>query len=151
MNRKYSGQSDEVERQIAIKWLASLGWEYIPEGEQYSKYDLKFKKADRFLKIELEHRFEFKHFIDAEGWYDFPYSTIHVPARKEASEANLYLIFNRDRSQILMLRMDQIKVSPVIKVALNRPDSLGIEDFYDVALNTNKWKVVELDKSQIVS
>ena len=43
-----------------------------------------------------------------------------------------------------MLRMDQIKVSPVIKVALNRPDSMPIEDFYDVSLNTNKWKVVNL-------
>ena len=144
MNRKYAGQDDILEKQVAIKWLSSLGWSHVPEGEQYSKYDLKFQKQDKFLKIELEHRPDFKHFIDEHGWYEFKYRTIHVPARKHKSEADLYIIFNRDRTQVLLLKMDDVKASPVIKIKLTRDDSLPEEAFYDVSLNTNRWEVVKL-------
>jgi hypothetical protein len=144
MNRKYAGQSDMEERILTVNLMAARGWLYLEEPEQYSKYDLKFQKHDKILKIELEHRHEFKHFIDEDGWFNFKYSTIHIPARKQFSEADLYFIFNRDRNQILILLMEQVKKSPIVQVPLNRPDSLGIEDFYDVSLNSCRWKVIVL-------
>lgn len=144
MNRKYAGQSDAEERRLIISYMARHGWVLYPEVEQYSKYDLKFQKGIDFITLELEHRHEFIQFIDPDGFNDIPYKTIHIPYRKHKSEADYYVIFNRDRTQIFVIRMADIKKSPVIRIKLNRKDSLKEEDFYNVSIIGNRWKTDKL-------
>ena len=140
MKKKFSKKlyniSDNKSKQEAIKFLQQKGYELISDDEVYT-YDLKMKKDDKIILIEVEHK---------RVWNgdNFPYSTVDVPYRKIKNEADIFIMFNNDYTVLFITSMNIVKKSPT---SLKDTIYTKQERFYNIPLNKGKFiKLKEVKK-----
>ena len=120
--------SDNKSKQEAIKFLKQRGYKLISDDEVYT-YDLRMKKGDKIVLIEVEHKRVW-------GGDDFPYPTVDVPYRKIKNEADIFIMFNNDYTVLFITPMDTVKESPT---SLKNTKYTKQERFFNIPLNKGKF------------
>jgi hypothetical protein len=105
-NKKAYDAFDLKNKKEIVSIMNQKGFSLIGnlDEEHYKKYDVKFKKDDVELSFENETRINFSTIRDI-------YSTIHIPIRKQNSEADFYIVWKPEMDEFFLISKDTINES----------------------------------------
>lgn len=123
--------SDGPGRNAAIGLFTQFNFKLCEDQEKFSSHDLVFSRKNQTLLLEVEVK---------RIWNDteFPFSSVDIPERKKHSKAGIYVMFNNQTNRALIVAMDTIKNSQVVrKNTRNKYNNTQTQDepFYRVEKN----------------
>jgi len=131
-------ENDQVAKEVAVDYLQWTGHYKLdtPLSEQeelYKKQDFEITLISKSKKvtIEVERKKVWTKMCAWQGW-----PTIDVPARKNESEADLFIMVNKDCNTIAVTTMKNVLES---KVSSKKTIYTESEDFFNVELNKFKF------------
>ena len=148
-SKKLYEENDNIAKSVAIDFLQStkrfqLEVPVEKQIEMYKKQDFEILFLDnhRRVKVEVERK---KVWTKEGSWQGFP--TIDVPARKNKSESNLFIMVNYACNTLAITLMKNVLAS---KVSSKRTIYTNNEEFFNVDLSkfrfyhkcNNKWKKI---------
>lgn len=131
-------ENDQVAKEVALDFLEWTGHYRLDKSleeqeELYKKQDFEIIliSNDRKVKVEVERKKVWSKVCQWQGW-----STIDVPARKNESEADLFIMVNKECNTIAVTTMKNVLES---KVTSKKTIYTENEDFFNVELNKFKF------------
>lgn len=131
-------ENDQVAKEVALDFLEWTGHYRLDKSleeqeELYKKQDFEITliSNDRKVKVEVERKKVWSKVCQWQGW-----STIDVPARKNESEADLFIMVNKECNTIAVTTMKNVLES---KVTSKKTIYTENEDFFNVELNKFKF------------
>jgi hypothetical protein len=131
-------ENDQVAKEVALDFLEWTGHYRLDKSleeqeELYKKQDFEITliSNDRKVKVEVERKKVWLKVCQWQGW-----STIDVPARKNESEADLFIMVNKECNTIAVTTMKNVLES---KVTSKKTIYTESEDFFNVSLNKFKF------------
>jgi hypothetical protein len=151
--KKFSGddynENDPQSKQEAVDFLSqiskriSLRTPLTEQQEAYKKRDFTVYHDDTPITVEVERKLVW---VSSDGSFkihfwrrneDVVCDTVDVPARKDESRANWYVMFNHDFSALAFTEMKNVLSSPVIQkdTRQKRVSDTKNEDFFRVPIS----------------
>lgn len=131
-------ENDQVAKEVALDFLKWTGHYRLDtsleeQEELYKKQDFEVTliSNDRKVKVEVERKKVWSKVCQWQGW-----STIDVPARKNESEADLFIMVNKECNTIAVTTMKNVLQS---KVTSKKTIYTENEEFFNVDLNKFKF------------
>lgn len=131
-------ENDQVAKEVALDFLQWTGYYRLDtsleeQEELYKKQDFEVAliSNDRKVKVEVERKKVWSKVCQWQGW-----STIDVPARKNESEADLFIMANKECNTIAVTTMKNVLQS---KVTSKKTIYTENEEFFNVDLNKFKF------------
>ena len=131
-------ENDQVAKEVALDFLQWTGHYRLDtsleeQEELYKKQDFEVTliSNDRKVKVEVERKKVWLKVCQWQGW-----STIDVPARKNESEADLFIMVNKECNTIAVTTMKNVLQSKVTSKKTIYTDN---EEFFNVDLNKFKF------------
>jgi hypothetical protein len=140
-NQAVFDECDGISRSLVIDWLKRV--HHLDAIGNPNMFGVDLVVFDNFMPVkyvEVEMR------LWRDGWHYCPYSTIHVPLRKEKLFNNdlptFMCVVNQYRKWAYWIDTDKILKAPIIEVK-NKAVAKD-EYFYDVPVG--QWRLFELDE-----
>ena len=131
-------ENDQVAKDVALDFLQWTGHYRLDtsleeQEELYKKQDFEVTliSNDRKVKVEVERKKVWSKVCQWQGW-----STIDVPARKNESEADLFIMVNKECNTIAVTTMKNVLQS---KITSKKTIYTENEEFFNVDLNKFKF------------
>lgn len=131
-------ENDQVAKEVALDFLKWTGHYRLDtsleeQEELYKKQDFEVTliSNDRKVKVEVERKKVWSKVCQWQGW-----STIDVPARKNESEADLFIMVNKECNTIAVTTMKNVLQS---KITSKKTIYTENEEFFNVDLNKFKF------------
>lgn len=131
-------ENDQVAKEVAVDFLLWTGHYKLEKSlseqeELYKKQDFEVIRTsnDRKVKVEVERKKVWTKTREWQGW-----STIDVPSRKSESEADLFIMINKECNTIAVTTMKNVLNSKVTSKKTIYTDN---EDFFNVELSKFKF------------
>lgn len=154
-NRKAYDAFDLKNKKELVSIMTKKGYSLVGklDEEHYKKYDVKFNKDGKELSFENETRLNFVTIRDV-------YSTIHIPIRKQNTQADFYVVWKPELDEFFLISKDVINEykKEVVTLTCNEydEDNRYEDSFMDIPKDkaqlykkiNNKWKVVEKESSK---
>lgn len=131
-------ENDQVAKEVALDFLKWTGYYRLDtsleeQEELYKKQDFEVTliSSDRKVKVEVERKKVWLKVGQWQGW-----STIDVPSRKNESEADLFIMVNKECNTIAVTTMKNVLKS---KISPKKTIYTESEDFFNVELSNFKF------------
>jgi hypothetical protein len=97
-NKKAYDAFDMKNKKELVDIMTKKGYELIGDinKEHFKKYDVRFKKGDKFISFENETRVNFIRIRDE-------FKTIHIPIRKQNTQASFYIVWKPELDEFFLI------------------------------------------------
>mgnify|MGYP003350713030 CR=1 FL=1 len=147
-NKKAYDSFDSKNKKELVNMMTAKGYALVGsiETEHFKKYDVKFTKDGQEISFENETRLNFVTIRDV-------YETIHIPIRKENTQADYYIVWKPELDEFFMIDKAVIEKykKEVVTILCNEShvDDSYIDSFIDIPKKEavlyhkkgNKWKI----------
>lgn len=147
-NKKAYDSFDLKNKKELVNMMLAKGYSLVGaiETEHFKKYDIKFTKDGGEISFENETRMNFVTIRDV-------YSTIHIPIRKENTQADYYIVWKPELDEFFMIDKKTIeKYKKKVVTILCNESHVGdsyIDSFIDIPKieavlyykKGSKWKI----------